>query len=736
LIIKCYEFEVEGVVQGVGFRPFVYSLALKYNLLGYVLNHSWGVRIVLEGDIKNIEKFEKALLKELPPLSRIDKLEKKSLHVENFKEFSIRKSENLTSKHSLVSPDFSMCEDCLKELRDKNNRRYNYFFINCTNCGPRYSIVKTVPYDRKNTSMKPFKMCKECQEEYENPTDRRYHAQPVSCIKCGPTLSLKDIHGNIIAKNEEAIEKLANFIKKGFIVALKGMGGFHLICDASSKDVVANLRKKKNRPSKPFAIMFKDIKEIEKYTFISKAEKQRVLSQDRPIVLLKQKKVLNPFIAPNIDRLGVFLPYTPIHVMLLDRLNFPIIATSANRSGEPIITNEKNLQDSLKSVVSYYLDYNREIVNSTDDSVLQVIRDKDLLMRASRGLTPASIRVNSNEKRKILALGAHQKNAISVYLNNQIILSPYIGDLDNLKSIELFEKCIESFKKFYDFEPDLIVCDKHPLYESTKWAKKQNLPIVQIQHHYAHILACMFEYNLKEDVLGIAWDGTGYGDDGTIWGGEFLLCNEGGYKRVAYFEPFLLLGSDKSIKDIKRIALSIILDCNEDKIYDKFLSTFSEFELNLLKQMHKKELNSPKCSAVGRLFDMVAVICGVCDKVSYDGESGLLIESLYDNNIKDSYNFYLDGEVIRYKHTIKEMLKDENPTLIASKFINALVKVILNISSKYDLKVILSGGVFQNRTLLEKILKNSNGKFIFSSKYPINDGGVSIGQLLAILNKS
>ena len=735
MIIKHYKFEVEGIVQGVGFRPFVYTLALRFGLRGFVLNHSLGVSISIEGNEDSLISFEKALFDELPPLARIDKLEKKELHVENFSSFVIKKSENLASKSSLVSPDFAMCEDCLRELRDKNNRRYNYFFINCTNCGPRYSIIKTVPYDRKNTSMQPFEMCDECKSEYENPLDRRYHAQPVSCIKCGPTLSLKDMSGNVLATNEEAIEKLANFITDGHIVAMKGMGGFHLICDASSKEVLKELRRRKQRPSKPFAVMFKNIEEIAKYTFISKIERQRVLSQDRPIVLLKEKRVLNPLIAPNIDRLGVFLPYTPLHVMLLDRLKSPIIATSANRSGEPIVTNEEDLKAGLSGVVEYYLDYNREIINSSDDSVLQVINDKDLLMRASRGITPTSVRIKTDEKRKILALGAHQKNAIAIYLNNQIILSPYIGDLDNLKSVELFEKVIESFKNFYDFEPDLIVCDKHPLYESTKWAKKQDLSVIQIQHHYAHILSCMFEHNIKEKVLGVAWDGTGYGDDGSIWGGEFLLCSQDDYKRVAYFEPFLLLGGEKSIKDIKRIALSMILDCPEDEIYNKFFNRFSKFELNLLKQMHEKELNSPKCSAVGRLFDMVAVICGVCDRVSYDGESGLLIESLYDSSIKKRYDFYLDGKIIKYKHTIKEMIKDNEPKLIASKFINALENIVIEIATKYGLKTILSGGVFQNRTLLEKLINQNDIEFIFPSKYPINDGGISVGQLHAVINK-
>jgi len=732
LIIK---YRIEGIVQGVGFRPFVYTLALKHHLNGYVLNDSSGVEVVLEGEIDSVEGFDKDLYEELPPLARIDKLQKIACPFKSYDDFKIIQSKNTKSKYSLISPDFAMCDDCLKEMRDKNNRRYNYFFTNCTNCGPRYSIIKTVPYDRPNTSMKPFIMCDDCQKEYENPMDRRYHAQPISCEKCGPTLFLKDINGIVLEKNQEAIEGLAKLIKKGHIVAMKGMGGFHLICDASNELTIEKLREKKRRPSKPFAVMMKSFEIVERYCYISENEKKRVTSNDRPIVLLRRKEnFLSPLIAPFIDRLGVFLPYTPLHVRLLDFLENPIIATSANKSGEPIVTNEEDLKDKLGNIIEYYLDYNRDIVNASDDSVLQVIGEKDLIMRASRGLTPISIRVESSEKRKILAVGAHQKNAIALYMNNQVILSPFIGDLDTIASVDFFTRTLETFKKFYNFEPDLIVGDKHPSYESTKWAKKQNLPFVQIQHHYAHILSCMFEHNIDEKVLGIAWDGTGYGDDGTIWGGEFLVCDRSNYKRIAYFEPFLLLGGDASIKDIKRIALSMILDCEEDKIYDDFLSQFNASELKLLKQIHAKELNSPKCSAVGRLFDMVAVICEVCNKVSYDGESGLILESLYDKEVKESYNIYKENSIIKYKHIIKEMLIDKEPKLIASKFINALVQIICDISSQYELKVLLSGGVFQNRTFLEELILKRND-ILFQNELPINDSSISIGQLTSILYK-
>ncbi len=730
-------YRLEGIIQGVGFRPFVYTIALTHNLKGFVLNDSTGVEISLEGEFDDITSFEHDLYHKLPPLARIDFCKKEEKELAFFEEFKIIQSKNKTTKYSLVSPDFAMCEDCLAEMRDKKDRRYNYFFTNCTNCGPRYSIVKTVPYDRPNTSMKPFVMCEKCQDEYNNPRDRRYHAQPISCPTCGPTLTLKNIKGKDLSYNNQAIADLAKLIEEGHIVAMKGMGGFHLICDASNETTIQTLRAKKNRPSKPFAVMFKDIKEIGKVCLLSDTEKQKINSNERPIVLVKKdtkKFNLSTLIAPRIDRLGVFLPYTPLHVLLLDVLKNPIIATSANHSGEPIITHEADLQKKLGFIIEYYLDYNREIVNASDDSVVQVIGDKELMMRASRGITPHSIRFVSTCDKKVLAVGAHQKNSIAIYMNNQIILSPYIGDLDNVATVDFFKRTLETFKNFYDFEPDIILGDKHPLYESTKWAKSQAKPFYQVQHHYAHILACMFEHNLDEEVLGIAWDGTGYGDDGTIWGGEFFTCKKTSYERVGHFETFALLGGDASIKDIKRIALSMILDTKEEEIYANIYNQFSKSELKLLKQIHAKNINSPQCSAVGRLFDAVAVICGICDKVSYDGESGLLLESLYDEKITEYYDFFLEDGVVRYKHTIKEMLKDKEPTLIASKFINALVNIIDIFTKQYDLKIVISGGVFQNRTLLENIIaKHSN--IYFQEKFSINDGSIAIGQLISFLSK-
>lgn len=731
-------YHIEGIVQGVGFRPFVYTIALRYALSGFVLNNSKGVVIEIEGFKESLDAFEQALFKELPPLARIDFWQKNILTCKDDTSFEIRHSDEASTKSSLVLPDMSLCKECLRELQDPTNRRYHYFFTNCTNCGPRYSIIKTVPYDRPYTSMQPFVMCDECQSEYTNPLDRRYHAQPISCSKCGPTLSLRTIDGELLATNEEAIVQLAELMNTGHIVAMKGMGGFHLMCDATHDEVVARLRKRKHRPSKPFAVMFKNLETIKEECVLSIKEEEGVSSLLRPIVLVKRKtksSKISSLIAPRIDRLGVFLPYTPLHVILFEYLKNPIVATSANRSGEPIISEANILKQKLKDVVEYYLDYNREIVNSSDDSVLQYIGDQTLLMRSSRGIAPQSFRVDCNDVRKILAVGAHQKNAIAIYLNHQIIVSPYIGDLDNIASNELFEKMIESFARFYDFTPDLIVCDLHPNYISTQWAKKQNIPFVQVQHHYAHILSTMYEHKLSGPVLGIAWDGTGYGDDGTIWGGEFLLCDQERYERVVSFEPFLLLGGDASIKEIKRILASLLWDTLGDEADVHLLDYFDEKSLKLLKHVYTKKINAPRCSSVGRLFDAVAVLCGMEENVSYDGESGLLIEGLYDPLILDSYDVKIDDEIVHYKLMFAQMLHDREPRLIASKFINTLVKILLKVSSRYTYPVVLGGGVFQNRTLMEQILQNVTQNLYFPLQLAINDGGICVGQIYKSLLK-
>ena len=734
-----FSFNVQGLVQGVGFRPFVYTLAKRFSLVGFVYNDAQGVKVEIEGTPDALQHFENAFFEELPPLARIDVFQKEQIAPVNALEFVIVESKTTSFKSSLVLPDMSLCEACRHELNDPSNRRFNYFFINCTNCGPRYSIIKTVPYDRPFTSMEPFVMCEACAKEYKEPLDRRYHAQPISCPQCGPTLSLYKMGEKTpIAYNHYALEELASLIHHGHIVAMKGMGGFHLMCDATNETTVLMLRERKHRPSKPFAVMFSDVDTILEECEASEAEQKGLSSLLRPIVLLKRRKnnsKIAQSVAPNTDRLGVFLPYTPLHEVLFKSLKKPIIATSANRSGEPIISDADVLSEKLNHVIEYYLDYNRDIVHSSDDSVVQFVDDKQIMMRASRGVAPYSFRVNSSDERRILAVGAHQKNAIALYLNGQVIVSPFIGDLDNIATTKLFEQLLESFKTFYNFEPDLIVHDAHPNYFSTQWAKRQNVPLVSVQHHYAHVLACMAEHQLDEKVLGIAWDGTGYGEDGTIWGSECFVCDRDGYERVASLEPFPLLGGDASIKDIRRIFASVAWQTMGDEANTYLLEHFDEDSLKKLKIVYDKKINSPLCASMGRLFDLVAVICGYKGPVSYDGESGLWLETLYDENVTESYNFKLENNTIYYLNNVKEMLNDQNPSKIVSKFLNSLVNILLGLIEYYHAPIVLSGGVFQNRTLLRLITSRVPHKVYFQQQTAINDGGICIGQLYKVLQK-
>ena len=728
---------MEGLVQGVGFRPFVYSLALKHTLFGFVLNTPEGVCIDVEGSDEALVSFEHSLCTQLPPLARIDLIFKEARPVCGYTVFSIRESQQSGSKHSAVPPDMGLCEACLKEMNDPSNFRYKYPFINCTNCGPRYSIIQTVPYDRPHTSMAPFTMCPTCKSEYDDPLNRRYHAQPVSCAQCGPSLFLRKIDGTLLAKDEDAIKLLVAALKEGSIVAMKGMGGFHLMCNGENEAVVQELRKRKHRPTKPFAVLCKNLEQAALHVSMTDAEIKMLTSIVKPIVLMqkKQTSTLAVSLAPGIDRLGIFLPYTPLHVRIFDRIDFALIATSANRSGEPIIKDSEQLQKKMSDVIDLYLDYDRTIINASDDSVVQLIDDSPLLMRSSRGLTPHSFRIETKSNETILAVGAQQKNAIAVYKEGQIIQSPYIGDMDNLETFAFFERTIETFKSFYNLRFDRIITDKHPSYMTTKWAKAQNVPIHQVQHHFAHIVATMFEHGLHEEVLGVAWDGTGYGDDGTIWGGEFFLCTTTSYERVGHFAPFKLLGGDASIKQIKRIAFSLLQEIPKEQWTTRalnFMESFPLSESKLLTKMYEKNLNSPLCSSVGRLFDAVAAIATGLEHVSYDGESGLIIEGLYDEKIQGSYQFECDAMgVIWHNSAILSMFQD-SPSEIATKFLNGLVNCIIDMAKKYQRPVVLGGGVFQNKTLVKSLrhgLIKENIPLFFPHKTVSNDGSVALGQL-------
>ena len=733
--MQTHKLTIKGTVQGVGFRPFIYTLAQRQNLKGTVSNGSNGVEIFINSE--NIELFIDSIKKELPPLARIETIDIEEIEFLNFNDFQIIKTKKSGEIRANIPPDISICAECEAELFNPTNRRYLHPFITCTNCGVRYSIIHDLPYDRVNTSMRDFKMCKACEAEYNNPIDRRYHAQPIGCHDCGAKLKLVGRD----APNP-TIDNIVKLIKEGNILAIKGVGGYHLVCDATNQKAIQKLRDRKKRPTKPFAVMVKDMKMARELAHINKKEEELLISKERPVVLLNSVglRATRPTVAPNISRIGLFLPYTPLHLLILKELNRPLIATSANITDEPIATTTKDIKK-LSNIYDYLVDHDREIVNGCDDSVVMVVKNQTIFIRRARGYTPTSIKLPFKLKQKVLAIGANQKSTIAIGFDNRAILSPHIADLDGIESIEYFKKNIENLKRIYRFKPQIVVHDKHPNYESTKYAKQEGnhkgLPLQSIQHHYAHILGVMVGRDAPIPILGVAFDGTGYGDDGNLWGGEFLICDYRGYKRVTHIRYFKLLGGAKAIKEPKRVALSLLFDIYGEEVISGLkppIPTVKAFTPNELKTqylMWKKGLNSPLSSSVGRLFDAVASLTGVCQVMSFEGESGMRMEEFYSDSIKEHYPFTREDREINILPMIKYITKERDKTIAISKFFNTLVEIIYIIYKQHNLPLVLSGGVFQNRVLLELVLDRIPTAII-SNQIPPNDGGIALGQIASV----
>jgi len=729
------------VVQGVGFRPFVYKLAAHTHLQGNVSNTGEGVVIKLEGSADKIDLFMIELRKNPPLLARIDHISIREQQKQGFAGFEILKSFH-HDKTTSVSPDIAVCEECLSEMKNPHDRRAGYYLINCTQCGPRYSIIETLPYDRAFTSMKAFKMCPECQAEYDDPMNRRYHAQPISCYHCGPVLSLMDKNSNTILQSNDVIVKAAELLKNGFILAIKGIGGFHLMCDATDEEAVATLRIRKKRPKKPFAVMFADMDQLTKYVDPDEQERRSLNSKERPIVLVKKgcNISLASNIAPDIGSIGVMIAYAPLHHLLFDYLSFPLVATSANRSDEPIIRTIQELRERLSDIVDFIVDFDREIVNSIDDSIVQIIQNRRTTLRLGRGYAPFTMIHDESTSLKILAVGGQQKNTIGLAFEDKMILSPHIGDLHELEGMKYFQRSVETFKRFYDFEPDMIVCDKHPAYATAQWAKNQGIHVVEVQHHYAHALACMAEFGLKEKVLAFCFDGTGYGDDGTIWGGEVFLADPSQYERIGHIRPFRLLGGEKAIKEPKRVALALLFEVYTLEevrgLNLPLLESFRSDELALHHKVWEKGINAPLCSSVGRMFDAIASLCDILHDNAYEGETGRRLEELYSTDLDVVFDYTIEDGVIDLSEMIREVvvLAQFGETIrIATGFINTLVAIVEEFVEHYpDLFIVFSGGVFQNKTLLSlcvKRLEEKGCKVYFQEQTPINDGGIALGQL-------
>jgi len=735
-----YKVNIKGTVQGVGFRPFIYALSQRHLLCGTVSNNSKGVEIYLNADSFTFKQFLIAIEYEYPPLASIQSIAYEEITYTDFVDFKIIETQNEGAVSVNIPPDVSICSQCEDELFNPNNRRYEYPFITCTHCGVRYSIIYDLPYDRDQTSMKFFVMCESCEAEYNNPLDRRYHAQPIGCHDCGPRVQLMDNTGHCI-NTKDPISETASLIQAGNILAVKGVGGYHLMCDANNEIAIAKLRERKHRPTKPFAVMVNDIKMAKELAYISKEEEALLLSKERPIVILKMKTDTPKLISVNISRIGLFLPYTPLHLLLLNKVKSPLIATSANITDEPICSSLETLEK-LQGVYDYVLEHNRDIVNACDDSVIMLVKNQKIMLRRARGYAPSSITLPFTLKDKILAMGANQKSTLAIGFDNQVILSPHIGDLNGISSVQYYERTIETLERIYKFEANVIAYDKHPKYESTKIAHKiqeKSASIIshEVQHHYAHILAVMAEKKMQGKVFGIAFDGTGYGDDGKLWGGEFMICDENNYERIAHIQYFKLLGGAKAIKEPRRVALSFLFSLYEEEVFSLNNATtnaFTSIELRAYYTAWKKGLNAPLTSSVGRLFDGVASLLGICQIMSFEGESGMLLQEYFDPLIEGFYPFSYSQGKIDPLPFIKEMLEEKEKHIAVSKFFHTLVEMVARVYEPYDLPMVLSGGVFQNSILLELLLQRFDHAII-SNTVPPNDGAIALGQVMAAVNR-
>ncbi|MDD2829997.1 MAG: carbamoyltransferase HypF [Sulfuricurvum sp.] len=724
---------IRGIVQGVGFRPFVYREATRYGIRGFVCNTPEGV--VIEAHGMQCESFIKALRENLPDRARIDSMEIEACEFTPFSDFEIRES-TLGFGSVAIPLDTALCSACQAEMDDPLNRRYRYPFINCTDCGPRYTIIQTPPYDRVRTSMKHFTMCPECLEEYNNPTSRRYHAEPISCPKCGPQLKFLDNKGIEIAGNP--IDLAVRLLKEGKIIALKGLGGFHLMCDATNDETVAELRRRKHRKAKPLAVMFGSIEQLETYVSINEVERNHITGSIKPIVIVDAQAGTNlsPQIAPHIQRLGVFLPYTPLHRLLFEQIDFPLVATSANISDEPIMIRSSEILNRLSHVVDGILDHDRTIINALDDAVIQIAEDRVVMLRLGRGFAPHTFALQHPSDKAVLALGAHQKSAIALGVKENMVLSGHIGDLGSVEADGYFERTVQTFKRFYDVEPSVLVHDLHPQYASSVFVVSQKKEHYGLQHHYAHILACMAEYALSEKVLGFAYDGTGYGSDGSLWGGEVMIADTHGYERVGHLKPFALLGGDKAIKEPRRIALSLLFESYSlDEVMSLKSPTVEAFlphEIRTLHHMWLKNINAPRSSSMGRLFDAVASLGGFVQSLDYEGQGGMMMESFVEDSITGAFAFEVKDGMIDLSPMVREIISLEgDKTQIASRFISTVEAIMSYYADQYPaLSIVVGGGVFQNRALMARLYRRFGaGRFYAQQQTPINDGSIALGQL-------
>lgn len=720
---------LRGAVQGVGFRPFVYRLATEMSLCGWVLNSAAGLIVEVEGAPEQLAFFEKRLETERPVASVVTAHESAWIAAEGATQFQILASDNEAGKSVNVLPDLATCAECREEMFDPANRRFEYPFTNCTNCGPRYTIVVDIPYDRPNTTMRDFVLCEACRAEYESPSNRRFHAQPNACPVCGPRL-------------EGTIKDAAEALQQGKIVALKGIGGFQLLVDARNQDAVARLRQRKHREEKPFAVIMPTLAVACEYCEISSAEAPLLESQAAPIVLLQPKPAID--IAHNVAHcspyLGVMLPYSPLHHVLMRECSFPLIATSGNRSDEPICIANDEARERLRDIADHFLMHNRPIIRACDDSVVRLTRGRAGILRRARGYAPLGIRV-PYELPPVLAVGGHLKNTVAIAVGRDVFLSQHIGDLDTVEARGAFERAISDLCRLYSFKPEAVVCDLHPDYASTNWAENSGLPIIRVQHHQAHVAACAAENNVQGEYLGISWDGTGYGLDGAIWGGEFFHVSPGRagnrFERIAHLRPFQLPGGDAAVREGWRSAASLLFEAFDGQFVppDEFdqATGIPRLDYARVRSMLERGVNTALTTSVGRLFDAIASITGVAQQSFFEGQAAMLLENEIGKSSADDAYSLPGGD---WEPLMRAVVADKSAgaasSLISARFHNALVNWIIEVASKVNLRqVVMSGGVFQNRYLTERAAAclEARGFRVFTHQHvPPNDGGIAVGQ--------
>jgi len=742
----------------VGFRPFVFRLAGELALPGWVLNDARGVFLEVEGPRETLERFHERIVSEHPPRAIVQGVEAAWLPPAGFTAFEIRHSNEAGVKTALVLPDLATCPECLAEVLDPAERRHGYPFTNCTNCGPRFTILRELPYDRPNTTMLGFILCPVCRAEYQEPRDRRFHAQPIACPSCGPALELWDADGVTLASRETAIVAAARALAEGRIVAVKGLGGFHLLCDARDGAAVARLRERKLRLGKPLALMVRDLGQARELCEVSDLAGEQLASVESPILLLPRRASapVAAEVAPGNPYLGVMLPATPLHHLLLRACGFPLVATSGNLSDEPICTNEYRALSRLGAIADLFLVHDRAIERHVDDSVAWITVGRTRLLRRARGWAPLPVTLE-RELPVILAVGAHLKNTVALSVGRQVFISQHIGDLETEEAMSAFERVIADFQRLYAVRPVAIAHDLHPDYLSTRWARARagaggGARLIGVQHHHAHLVSCLAENGVEGRALGVTWDGTGYGTDGTVWGGEFLLGDAAGFERVAHLRPFRLPGGEAAVREPRRAALGLLWEAHGEAALagsgPGVVGLFDDTELRIMSRMLERGLNCPVTSSMGRLFDAVAALVGLHPSVTFEGEAAMALEWLADPAEPGAYPVdSLPGPVLAgarpallldwgplLEAVLEDVRRGVPRSVIAARFHNGLVSAAVSVAGAVgEERVALSGGCFQNRLLTERLaaaLERAGHTVLLHAQVPPNDGGVSLGQIV------